>query len=395
MTIDRQGNFDSPKRPTRRHLLTTGLLAGTSAAAFAVGQRFGGSSSETAHDQQAAHTTSVISPYGHRQPGVTSPDPRQQHVSISVFELDSFGKTPDLLDALGDLVVAAQREDGISGISAGNLTLTVGVGPRVIRHFFSQRSPGSGELPHFKNDDFKTDQEATGDLIVQICADDPTAIALLGNEVAGMLEPECTLNWQAQGFRGAVDQGIGRNLLGFHDGVSVPRTQEAQNDLVWVQEPAPFQNSTVMVVRRMPIDVQSFSALSTNEQERIIGRERKSGTPLSGGALMDDPDLHAKSAAGEFDIPLGAHIRRAHPLPSGAKGLMQRRSYSYFNNPSDQGLLFISFQSELETFVSTQHRMDELDDLMEMTRTTASGSFLVGPGQTPNQGLGAFLRHSE
>lgn len=145
----------------------------------------------------------------------------------------------------------------------------------------------------------------------------------------------------------------------------------------------------------MQIDVKTFTAQTLTKQEQAIGRKRKTGVPLSGGKFEDDPDLHAKSDTGDFAIPNQAHVRRAHPLPAGAPGLMLRRSYSYFTTPQDQGLVFISFQKEIDSFIKTQRRMDEGDALLDHTMTTASGSFLILPGFEKSSRLGDSLRSSK
>lgn len=121
-----------------------------------------------------------------------------------------------------------------------------------------------------------------------------------------------------------------------------------------------------------------------------MGRRRGSSEPLSGGGPEADADLTAKSADGEYLIPADSHVRRAHPLTSGS-GLMLRRSYSYDDGPTDRGLLFVCFQRDLRTFVATQHRLDEGDALMRYATATASGTFLVLPGFTPDRPLGSFL----
>lgn len=380
-------------RPTRRRLLTTGVLVGTSAVSFAVGRNLADSNQSETVSHVAAGPERV-SPLGPRQPGITSPSPRQQNATVSIFDVLTLAQVPEMLDELGNIAVDAIEGGMLADTEPARLTLTVGVGPRVIREFLSEASPGSQMLPNFQREQFDSPGLKQGDLFIQLCADDQMVTSLVQARVEDYLADKSVKNWSAQGFRGALDQGTARNLLGFHDGLSVPRGDAELDDLVWFQEPERLRGATIAVVRRMPIDVARFAALTLEEQEQAVGRRRKNGAPLSGGSREDDPNLHSKSPAGEVDIPLGAHVRRAHPLPSGVKGLMLRRGYSYFNSSDDQGLLFISFQSELRTFTATQHRMDELDALMNFTKTTASGTFLIGPGQTADTKLGDFLRSS-
>lgn len=377
--------------PSRRRLLTTGLAAGSAALGYTVAQSFSGKTVPVEPEASVATASLEVSPFGDVQPGIVAPDPRQEQLGVLVFKLKDLTRAPEILDQVGQLAVELHDGEHLAGLAPDGITLTVGVGPRVVRAHLGEETQGAQELPAFLRDELPTDH-TNGDLMVQICTNNQSIVALSQQVIERALEQKASLMWSSRGFRGPLDRGIGRNLMGFHDGISVPRTQEDLTELVWISSSGPLAGCTIAVVRKMPIDLEGFQKLSVAHQERAVGRERASGRPLSGGELMSDPDIHAKSAAGETSIDVAAHIRRAHPLPSGAKGLMLRRSYSYFDSAQDSGLIFVSFQSELRTFVATQHRMDEMDALMDYTRTTQSGTFLIGPGQQEGKKLGSFLR---
>lgn len=383
------------ERPSRRALLGGGLAASTLAAAG--GYLVGGSSGANDHVADSAAPKSAdtnrsypkVSPFGIHQPGVAHPDPRQAHLAVCIFDLELPGTAPDIADALGRLAVDLQDSAKLNGLDPASLTLTVGVGPRVVQDCLGSDSPEIGPLPIFESDSF-SDENRDGDLLVQICAEEQSVVALAEASTRSVVEGG-KVRWRAHGFRGKVDNGIGRNLLGFHDGISIPRTDTEASETVWLSSP-PLTGSTIAVVRRIAIDVAGFGNQHLTEQEDAIGRRRSSGAPLSGGQMRDDPDLHAKSPEGDFAIGNSAHVRRAHPLPSGAAGLMLRRSYSYYEDPDDQGLLFISFQNDLDTFIKTQYRLDKGDALMDFTTTTHSGSFLILPGFEGGRALGDGLR---
>lgn len=320
-----------------------------------------------------------------------SPALRQALVSVLAFEMPSDSSAPEVLDDIGIALEEFQNPESFNGMGPSDLTGTVGIGPGVVRRYLGRTSPGAVELPEFVREDI-AESERGGDLVIQLCCTEPVRLALAQSHIQDVLPSEYDLKWETTGFRGSPDQGVGRNLLGFHDGVSVPKTAEDFDIDVWLDQPAHLSGGTLMVVRKMRIDVKTFTAQSLAQQEQAIGRERKTGVPLSGGKFEDDPDLHAKTDAGVFAIPNQAHVRRAHPLPAGAPGLMLRRSYSYFNSREDQGLIFISFQKEIASFVKTQKRMDEGDALLDHTMTTASGSFLILPGFRGGSSLGDSLR---
>ncbi|HWV50782.1 MAG TPA: Dyp-type peroxidase, partial [Microbacterium sp.] len=180
--------------------------------------------------------------------------------------------------------------------------------------------------------------------------------------------------WEQSGYRDApTPQGTARTSNGFIDGIMNPRTAELMDAGVWT---GGAHRDTHLVVRRMRI-LPEFMSQPVPDQERAIGRERASGAPLSGGGPDDEVDLFAKTADGRLLTPKASHARRAHPSNIG-RALMLRRSYS-FDVPEGAGLLFIAFMSDPQTFVLTQRRLDEMDDLIAHTVTDASGCFFV-PG---------------
>jgi Dyp-type peroxidase family len=253
-----------------------------------------------------------------RQPGVATP--QQKHADVSVWDASA--------------VPSAQVSSSV--------TVTYG--------------HGVDGLPEFPGDEVRP-QELGGKLFLQICGDDPDAV----RDAAARLRPNGPLRWREQGFCHADST----NLLGFKDGIVVPKTPAEFEQEVWLPD-----GSTIAVVRRIKLDVAAFSALPVAEQERVFGRRKHDAVPLSGG---DEVDLSAKTPDGEYVIPADAHVRRAHPLTAGA-GLMLRRSYNYA-----EGLLFISYQRELKTFVNTMYRMVEGDALLRYATTTSSAAFRIPP----------------
>lgn len=215
---------------------------------------------------------------------------------------------------------------------------------------------GISGLPEFPGDAVRP-QESGGSLFLQICGDDADAV----RDAAARLRPNGSLRWREQGFCNADRT----NGLGFKDGIVVPKTPDEFEQEVWLPD-----GSTIAVVRRIKLDFAAFKALDVADQERVFGRRKHDAVPLSGG---EEVDLSAKTPDGEYVIPADAHVRRAHPLMAGA-GLMLRRSYNYAD-----GLLFISYQRELRTFVNTMYRMVDGDALLRYATTTASAAFRVPP----------------
>lgn len=354
----------------------------------------------------------ALSARGSRQAGVDRPVQPQQHVALSVYDLpgagrqdgpgsDFAGRSGRLVAGLGTRVLGLTTRDGdtaLGGFPPGDLTVTVGVGPRVVAAVDGDL-PGARELPGFAREDMP-DSARGGDLMVQVCASDPQVVTLADGALRAWLqEHSAAPRWSQHGFRppapptqpGPAGQRVPvRNLLGFLDGIVVPRTGRELDQEVWLPTPARVRGGTVSVVRRLRLDVARFAAQDLAQQERVIGRRREDGAPLSGGGPDAPMDLGAKSAQGRYLVPAMAHARRANPNGTGS-GLMLRRGYSYANGPEDRGLLFICFQRELRTFVATQQRLDDGDELSSFATATASGTFLVLPGFSGTRPLGAPL----
>ncbi len=351
----------------------------------------------------------TVSARGSRQAGVDRPVQPQQHVALSVYDLpaaahpnapgsDFVRRNGRLLAELGTRVLTLTTHGGdaaLGGFPPGDLTVTVGVGPRVVTAV-DKGLPGARELPRFTREEMP-DSARGGDLMVQVCGSDPQVVTLADGALrAWLVKHSAAPSWAQHGFRPSARPGragqrvLMRNLLGFLDGIVVPRTPAELEREVWLPGPARVRGGTVAVVRRLRLDVARFLAQDLAHQERVIGRRREDGAPLSGGGPDAPMDLGAKSAQGRYLVPAMAHARRASPNGTGS-GLMLRRGYSYANGPEDRGLLFICFQRELRTFVATQQRLDDGDDLSAFATATASGTFLVLPGFSAERPLGASL----
>ncbi|MDK9495182.1 Dyp-type peroxidase [Streptomyces katrae] len=330
-------------------------------------------------------------PDGVRQAGVDRPAQPQAHAVVSVYDLPpEAGSARVAAAALGEAVLelTGSRAGAALGVEAGDLTVTVGLGPRMVGAA-GRGLPGGLDLPAFAREE-RTARTWGGDLLVQVCASDPVALALADTRLAGVLAAEgVSGRWSQAGFR-PPGGGPVRNLLGFPDGIENPRTRPELDREVWLDGPGPLAGGTVAVVRRLRIDVTGFLAQSASRQEEAIGRRKADGAPLSGGAASARLDLLAKTARGGYLVPAMAHARRANPNATGS-GRMLRRGYSYRNGPEDQGLLFLSFQRRLRTFTATQRRLDDGDDLMRFVTATASGAFFVPRASTPERPFGSGL----
>lgn len=411
------GTAPARPAPSRRELLT-GLVAGTLGAGVGVlaGRRGApdgaadesggpgrsgpaGTGLPTTASDASAHGGRVAV-HGTHQAGVVRPDTPQTFGLLTVADLpeDQHSRPVlrELLARLGETIAALIDHPPSESMpdGAGDLTVTVGLGPRLVAAL-DPTWPGAEGLPPFAGDEGIPASRRGGDLLIAAYATDPGVLTPAADAALAVL-PGATPRWSQRVFRGPGRGTRVRNPLGFHDGVIVPRGEEELAENVWIDGPGP-EGGTVCVLRRLRLDLRAFAALGTPAQERVIGRRHADGSPLSGGGPDDQVDLIAKDARGEFLVPLHSHARAAHPSFTGSD-LMLRRSYAFDDGTlpdgtPDAGLLFVSFQRTLRTFVATQHRLDETDDLMRFATPTASAAFLVLPGFDDRTPLGAARGH--
>ena len=371
---------------SRRGLLG---LAGASATGLALG----GCAQQSHGELSAQVSTSFgarVAEYGASQAGIDRPAVPQSDLEFGVFDLGDGVPPRAALARIGETVsdVVSGRSARMAGTEPGDLTVTVGVGPRLVAAV-DPTLPGAARLPVFAREEIAA-SDRDGDLMLQVCGSDPLAVTLASGALADAVHAVGGgMRWSQRGFRRYGSDGYALNLLGFRDGIVQPEPSDLADEL-WLAGPEPVAGATIAVVRRLRIDLAGFLGLSVPGQEAAVGRYRGNGCPLSGGDVATPLDLGAKTPEGGYLIPADAHARRANADVTGV-GVMLRRGYNYDNGPGDQGLLFISFHRELRTFTETQYQLDATDALMAHTLATASASFLVLPGYSADNPLGSRL----
>jgi dye decolorizing peroxidase len=351
--------------PTRRgFFVAAGAAAGAAVAAGATGWLVRGQIDAGQDAAQPAPTASASPlPTSDQRPGITYPAVPQRHLMLVVLAVDDVA-TADLP------ALVAGATTGESPADAGEVTVTVGYAPERALELWPERAAAASALPGFLHDEPAI--ITGGDLAVQVCAETASGARDAAAAVAASIGGRVL--WEQAGYRDApTPHGTARTSTGFVDGIINPRTPELLSAGVWTDA---AHHDTHIVVRRMYI-AASFTTQPVAAQEQAIGRSRATGAPLSGGGPDDEVDLFTKTADGRLLTPPASHARRAHPTNIG-RALMLRRSYS-FDPPSGAGLVFIAYVADPQTFVLTQRRLDELDELMASTTTDASGCFFV-PG---------------
>lgn len=385
----------APREVTRRTALLAG--GGTVLVAAAV-------VTTIAVTHQNADSTA--SAFGVNQGGIARPHTPQPHGLISVFDFTDVTSTDfaaTLRERLRAISATIARCTSLTGFDrdltpAGpdDLTVTIGLGPRAISAVDSGLS-GAADLPSFAGEELLAETDRGGDLLVAVYASNPQVLHVVTDTVIGGLK-NVVPRWHQLGQRAKGVGFVARNPLGHKDGIIVPNSAAELAENVWLRD-GPLAHGTICVIRRLRLRVADFRSETIRRQGEIIGRHKIDGSPLSGGGPDAEIDVHAKTAEGELLIPVGAHVRAAHPSFTGS-ALMLRRGYSFDNGAQklddgttihDRGLLFISFQRDLDAFVKTQYRLDEKDELQGFVTPTASATFLILPGFTATVPLGQGL----
>jgi porphyrinogen peroxidase len=116
-----------------------------------------------------------------------------------------------------------------------------------------------------------------GDVLFHIRAKGMDLCFELVTQIMERLGGAVTVVDETHGFRYFDD----RDLLGFVDGTENPRGREALNAAIVGDEDAAFAGGSYVIIQKYLHDMTRWNVLSTEEQERIIGRKKLSDIELS------------------------------------------------------------------------------------------------------------------
>ncbi len=258
-------------------------------------------------------------------------------------------------------------------------------------------------LPRFTGD--VLDPAFTGgDLCIQACADDPQVAVHAIRNLSRIAFGRASIRWSQLGFgrtsSTSSTQVTARNLMGFKDGTANIKAEDPGTAAaVWVQagdDPAAdwLAGGSYVVARKIRMLIENWDHTRLEEQERVIGRDKGEGAPLSGGAEFSTIDLEATGSSGAQLIDPLAHIRLAHPDTNGGRQLL-RRGYNFVDGNDElgrlsAGLFFIAYQRDPDQFVTIQRSLAK-DALAEYLKHVGSGIFAVPAGTAAGEYVGRAL----
>lgn len=409
----RPGSREERGQISRRQLLG-GIGTLGAGAVFAIGAA--GCDTAPAPSPRADQGDDVVDFYSvPHQPGIVHPDPPQDHLVFASMNVTTSSRA-ELSDLLRNWTVAAARmargaplPGGIAGDTqfpadsgealdrtSGKLTLTIGYGPSLFDERFglgSKQPAPLVELPPLELENL--DPAYTGgDIAIQACSNDAQVAFHAVRDLLRMGDGVVAPAWVERGFSRSVTtlspDVTTRNLIGFKDGTKNigPDQIDLQNDYIWVGDEADqpwMKGGTYMVVRRIRIFLEEWDLNNLDEQQKIIGRFKANGAPLTGTGEFDVPDYDATDRSGSYVIPLNAHIRLAARAES-AGFRIQRRGYNFADglDPSSGqifgGTFFIAFMKNPVQFIDIQETLAAEDALSPFISHVGSALFACPPG---------------
>jgi len=158
----------------------------------------------------------------------------------------------------------------------GGLSCVIGFGSEVWNRLFGQPRPA--ELHPFR--EFRSGSRhavsTPGDLLFHIRAKRMDLSFELATQIMARLGNAVSAVDEVQGFRYFDD----RDLMGFVDGTENPRGEAAAEAVVIGNEDSDFAGGSYVIIQKYLHDLDAWTALSTEAQERIIGRTKLSDIEL-------------------------------------------------------------------------------------------------------------------
>jgi len=419
------GSGGAPRGLSRR-----GLLALSGGLGLTVGALAGGTAAALSRPSVADGAGLAYPFFGEHQAGITTP--AQDRLHFAAFTMRAGATRDDLIELLQDWTYAASRLtqgqdvsphgafDGgpylppddtgeAADLGPSGLSITFGFGRTLFVTaegtdrfgLAAQLPPDFTTLPTMVND-FIQPARSGGDLCIQACANDPQVAVHAIRNLTRIAIGRATLSWSQLGFgrtsSTSTSQQTPRNLFGQKDGTNNLKAEEPERlaEHVWISEgPSWSHGGSYLIARRIAMTIEVWDGLQLTEQDRVLGRAKGSGAPLSGGTEFTAPDFTKAGTDGAPLIDPRSHVARTNPANNGGIAML-RRGYNFVDGNDDQGrldagLFFIGFVKAPARFAAVHTNMARDDMFVEYLKTTSSSVFLVPPGVAADGYVGQAL----
>ncbi|AVM63683.1 MULTISPECIES: Dyp-type peroxidase [Dietzia] len=350
--------------------------------------------------------------HGPHQSGITTAP--QSHAAFVAFDIIPGATRTEIQGVLRawsqDAARLTQGRGGLADLEPelaedpARLTVTIGLGPG----FFDaaglpeKRPSWLAQLPAFPQIDQLEDRWSEGDLLLQICADDPLIVSHAARILASGVRGVARQRWAQRGFRKAVGTDPSgrtqRNLFGQIDGTENPRPDDVDFDQILFSDGSEqrwMRGGSSLVLRRIRMTMDTWEEIDRTSRELSVGRRLDTGAPLTGRNERDPADFELIDETGLPVIPPESHMARARQRNRGEA--MLRRPYNYDDPPEDgeisnSGLLFTAYQADpVRTYIPVQRRLAEQDALNTWTIPIGSAVFALPPGAPEGGYVGQTL----
>lgn len=384
------------KRISRRSFLTASATAAAGGVVASCSSPAGDASEETV----ALLADQVVPFDGPHQAGISTAS--QAHLNLVAFTLrpgvdrvriiqlmkvwtDDSRRLTSGATPLGDLEPEMTK-------TPSNLTITCGFGGRLFEIIGEDVPEFVKPIKPFSRDKLD-DRWGEADIVLQLCCDDPLTLSHATRQLIRGGIDYVAVRWMQQGFLhadGAKSKNdTPRNLFGQLDGTVNPREDREYNEQVWIDEgPEWAKGGSVMVVRRISMNLDTWEILDRDSRELSMGRKLDNGAPLTGNEELDPAKFDQIDDFGLPVIDPMSHMARA-TMPKGhPEQRLKRRAYNYdlpvepgSEQTSNAGLVFVCFQKDPRTqFEPIQQRLDEGDRLNQWIEHIGSAVFFIPPG---------------
>ena len=223
----------------------------------------------------------------------------------------------------------------LAGQADGQHTI-VGLGASLVREL-DATVPG---LRSFRGvDGARVKLPATpADLLIWLRGTDRGELLIRSRHLEALIAPA----FDVQDITDAFNHNHGRDLTGYQDGTENPEGADAEAAAVLPDSAGLLAGSSFVAVQRWRHHMSRFEAMSKQQQDHAIGRERESNQELD-----DAPEsAHVKRTAQENFDPEAFVLRRSMPWAEGNEG----------------GLVFAAFGCSLDAFEAQLRRMSGAED---------------------------------